>query len=145
MSSNGTCYYSVLGLRKQASAIEIRAAYRKLALKWHPDRWMKDPLVAGEAKCRFQQIQEAYAVLSDEGKRRIYDAGLLSLVADDEDEGFCDFIQEMALMMESVNPQGCSLEDLQGLLMEMMEENERTKFEYEWYICQTARKKCRVN
>lgn len=29
--------------------------------KWHPDRWMKDPLVAGEAKCRFQQIQEAYA------------------------------------------------------------------------------------
>lgn len=76
-----------------------------------------------------------HPVLSDEGKRRVYDAGLLSLVADDEDEvsfihafihfltdylifilmvigccncgkqGFCDFIQEMALMMESVNPQ----------------------------------------
>ncbi|KAJ0111225.1 hypothetical protein Patl1_00941 [Pistacia atlantica] len=106
---------------------------------------MKDPLVAAEAKRRFQRIQEAYAVLSDKGKRRVYDAGLLSLLADDEDEGFCDFIQEMALMMESVNPQGCSLRDLQGLLMDMMGEKERIEFQNDWNTSQAARKKSHVS
>ncbi|KAI9180906.1 hypothetical protein LWI28_009317 [Acer negundo] len=130
MSNGGTCYYSVLGLRKQASATEIRDAYRKLALKWHPDRCTKDPVVAGEAKRRFQQIQEAYSVLSDKEKKTIYDAGMLSLLDDDDDEGFCDFMQEMALMMASVNsPQeGYSLEYLQGLLMDMISDNQSIDF-----------------
>ncbi|XP_031407810.1 dnaJ homolog subfamily B member 6-like isoform X2 [Punica granatum] len=100
------CYYSVLGLRKQATAEEIRCAYRKLALKWHPDRWMmKDPTITGEANRRFQRIQEAYSVLSNRGKRTIYDAGLLSLMGDDDDQGFCDFMQEMAILMEKQKPQ----------------------------------------
>ncbi|GMJ09300.1 hypothetical protein HRI_004599200 [Hibiscus trionum] len=88
MSKAGTYYYSALRICKQASASEIRDAYRRQALKWHPDRWMKNPKVSGEAKKRFQQIQEAYSVLSDEGKRKIYDAGLLGLLADEDDEGF---------------------------------------------------------
>ncbi|KAH7676478.1 DnaJ domain-containing protein [Dioscorea alata] len=70
--SGGSCYYSCLGIRPSASSSEIRAAYRKLALKWHPDR---NPNAAGEAKGRFQRIQEAYSVLSDEDKRALYDAG----------------------------------------------------------------------
>ncbi|TYG63638.1 hypothetical protein ES288_D06G046200v1 [Gossypium darwinii] len=103
MSKSGTCYYSVLGICEQASPSEIREAYRKQAFKWHPDRWMKNPNVSGEAKKRFQQIQEAYSVLSDKGKRKIYDAGLLGLLADDDDEvRFLNFMQEMVLMMQNV-------------------------------------------
>ncbi|XVF32824.1 hypothetical protein REPUB_Repub17cG0116000 [Reevesia pubescens] len=132
MSKAGTCYYSVLGICKQASASEIRDAYRRQALKWHPDRWMRNPKVAGEAKKRFQQIQEAYSVLSDKGKRKIYDAGLLGLLADDDDEGFLNFMQEMVLMMQNVRSQGeNSLEDLQGLLRDMMAEDERRKFGFD--------------
>ncbi|TYH65311.1 hypothetical protein ES332_D06G047300v1 [Gossypium tomentosum] len=103
MSKSGTCYYSVLGICEQASPSEIREAYRKQAFKWHPDRWMKNPNVSGEAKKRFQQIQEAYSVLSDKGKRKIYDAGLLGLLADDDDEvRFLNFMQDMVLMMQNV-------------------------------------------
>ncbi|KAF3793823.1 DnaJ-like protein subfamily B member 6 [Nymphaea thermarum] len=78
-------YYRVLGVDRGASVTEIRRAYRKLALQWHPDRWTRDPSVAGEAKRQFQQIQEAYAVLSDEGKRALYDAGLFDPL-EEEDE-----------------------------------------------------------
>ncbi|KAK2649560.1 hypothetical protein Ddye_017049 [Dipteronia dyeriana] len=97
---------------------------------------MKDPVVAGEAKRRFQQIQEAYSVLSDKEKKTIYDAGMLGLLGEDDndDEGFCDFMQEMALMMASVNsPQeGYSLEYLQGLLMDMIADNQSIDFGFNW-------------
>src|SRR5215510_8998376 len=62
-------YYEVLGLQKNASSDEIKAQYRKLALKFHPDR-NKSP-DAGE---HFKEISEAYAVLSDVEKRKVYDA-----------------------------------------------------------------------
>ncbi|XP_021889214.1 dnaJ homolog subfamily B member 7-like isoform X2 [Carica papaya] len=144
MSGDGSCYYSVLGLCKQASASEIRDAYRKLALKWHPDRWTtKDPTVSGEAKRKFQQIQEAYSVLSDNRKRRVYDSGLIGFLEDDVDQelndgkqGFLDFMQEMIVMMESVRQQFCfaeqenTLSNLQDLLMEMVGE-EKINFEYD--------------
>ncbi|PKI47319.1 hypothetical protein CRG98_032294 [Punica granatum] len=100
-SGGGSCYYSVLGLRKDASFSDIKTSYRKLAMKWHPDKLAKNPQVAGEAKRRFQQIQEAYSVLSDQGKRSMYDAGLYDPL-DGEDEDFCDFMQEMITMMNSV-------------------------------------------
>ena len=61
-------YYEVLGLQKGASKDEIKKAYRKLALEFHPDR-NKD---AG-AEARFKEISEAYAVLSDDNKRAQYD------------------------------------------------------------------------
>ncbi|XP_042497568.1 chaperone protein DnaJ [Macadamia integrifolia] len=112
------CYYSVLGIRRDASFSEIRGAYRKLALKWHPDRWTKNPTVAGEAKKRFQQIQEAYSVLSDKGKRSMYDAGLYDPF-EEEDEGFSDFMQEMLSMMDNVRPEEDSFEDLQKMFAEM--------------------------
>ncbi|XP_058088710.1 uncharacterized protein LOC131235533 [Magnolia sinica] len=69
-------YYVVLGVDRDSSASEIRTAHRKLALKWHPDRCIQTPLHAEESKRRFQQIQEAYTVLSDQRKKMMYDAGL---------------------------------------------------------------------
>ena len=61
-------YYDILGVRRDATAEEIKNAYRKLAKKYHPDS-------SGNQEDReaFQNIQEAYAVLSDAGKRKIYD------------------------------------------------------------------------
>ncbi|KAL0357284.1 UNVERIFIED_CONTAM: DnaJsubfamily B member 6 [Sesamum calycinum] len=88
--SESYCYYSVLGIRKDASFSDVRSAYRKLALKWHPDRWAKNPTAAGEAKRRFQRIQEAYSVLSDKEKRSLYDAGFLDLFEEDEEESLED-------------------------------------------------------
>ena len=62
-------YYAALGLPSAATEEEVRKAYRRLALQWHPDR------NAGEASAaeRFKEISEAYAVLVDPGKRRDYD------------------------------------------------------------------------
>ncbi|GAB2218675.1 hypothetical protein Droror1_Dr00001902 [Drosera rotundifolia] len=119
--STGGCYYVLLGIRRDASSSDIRSAYRKLALKWHPDRWAgKTASVAAEAKRRFQQIQEAYSVLSDQGKRSMYDAGFYDPTEED-DEGFCDFMQEMLSMMENVRgEQPDSLEDLQKMFVDMV-------------------------
>ncbi|XP_029130007.1 dnaJ homolog subfamily B member 6 isoform X2 [Cajanus cajan] len=115
VENNGAvCYYSVLGIGKNSTDHEIRCAYRKMALKWHPDRWMKDPKLAVEAKKRFQCVQEAYSVLSNKGKRRIYDAGLFGLIGEDDDEGFVDFMQEMALMMQNVRTKLFQVPQLQG-------------------------------
>jgi DnaJ-class molecular chaperone len=61
-------FYEVLGLSKSASAAEIKAAYRKLALEWHPDRNK-----AANANEKFKEINEAYAVLSDSKKKEQYD------------------------------------------------------------------------
>jgi curved DNA-binding protein len=61
-------YYEVLGVSKTASADEIRAAYRKLARKYHPD-----VNKAPEAQQKFTEVQHAYDVLSDEQKRKLYD------------------------------------------------------------------------
>ncbi|CAL9238602.1 unnamed protein product [Arabidopsis halleri] len=112
-------YYNVLGIRKDASVSDIRTAYRKLAMKWHPDRYARNPGVAGEAKRRFQQIQEAYSVLNDENKRSMYDVGLYDPHEDDDDD-FCDFMQEMISMMNNVKDEGESLEDLQRMFTDMV-------------------------
>ncbi len=61
-------FYDILGVKRDAPKDDIKAAYRKLALQYHPDR-NKDP----GAEERFKQISEAYAVLSDDDKRRQYD------------------------------------------------------------------------
>ena len=62
-------YYEVLGVIKSASPEEIKKAYRKLALKYHPDRNKGDK--AAEAK--FKEASEAYHVLSDKGRKTNYD------------------------------------------------------------------------
>jgi curved DNA-binding protein len=62
-------YYTLLGVGKNATADEIKKAYRQLALKYHPDRNKGDK----EAEEHFKEINEAYAVLSDQEKRHQYD------------------------------------------------------------------------
>lgn len=63
-------YYDILELPRNSSTADIKKSYRKLALKWHPD---KNPDRKEEAERRFKEISEAYEVLSDEKKRRYYD------------------------------------------------------------------------
>ena len=62
-------YYKVLGVAKNATPEEIKKAYRKMALKYHPDRNKDDK----EAENKFKEVNEAYAVLSDTEKRKQYD------------------------------------------------------------------------
>ena len=64
----GKDYYKILGILKGASDDDVRKAYRKMALKFHPD---KNKSAGAEEK--FKEIAEAYEVLSDKRKREIYD------------------------------------------------------------------------
>jgi curved DNA-binding protein len=64
-----TDYYKILGVDKNAGAADIKKAYRKLAMKYHPDRTQGDK----SAEEMFKKISEAYAVLSDKEKRQQYD------------------------------------------------------------------------
>ncbi len=63
-------YYKTLNVERSATNEEIKKAFRKLALKYHPDR---NPENKDEAEAQFKEINEAYAILSDEEKREIYD------------------------------------------------------------------------
>lgn len=63
------CYYEVLSVSKSASGTEIKRAYRKLAMKYHPDRNPGDQ----EAEIKFKEVSEAYEILSDDQKRSRYD------------------------------------------------------------------------
>ncbi len=62
-------YYKILGVKKSGSDEEIKKAYRKLAMKFHPDHTKGDKT----AEEKFKKISEAYAVLSDKEKRKQYD------------------------------------------------------------------------
>ena len=62
-------YYEILGIARDASGDEVKRAYRRLAIKWHPDQNPGNP----DAEARFKECAEAYEVLSDAEKRAVYD------------------------------------------------------------------------
>ncbi|KAI3750444.1 hypothetical protein L2E82_21080 [Cichorium intybus] len=66
----GVDYYKVLQVDRSAKDDDLKKAYRKLAMKWHPD---KNPNNKKDAEAKFKTISEAYDVLSDPQKRAIYD------------------------------------------------------------------------
>lgn len=68
-------YYKVLGVSKTANEKELKKAYRELALKWHPDRNQGSEEEKLKADKMFKDINEAYSVISDPEKRRIFDMG----------------------------------------------------------------------
>src|SRR5205085_7759930 len=76
-------YYEVLGVSQNATLEEVKSAYRKAALKWHPDR---NPEQKETAEAKFREATEAYSVLSDAQKRAAYDryghAGVSGVSAD---------------------------------------------------------------
>uniref|UniRef100_A0A1J3IS52 Chaperone protein DnaJ n=1 Tax=Noccaea caerulescens TaxID=107243 RepID=A0A1J3IS52_NOCCA len=125
-SSSSDDLYAVLGLKKECTNTELRTAYKKLALRWHPDRCssMGNLEFVEEAKKKFQTIQEAYSVLSDSNKRFMYDVGVYNR-DDDDQNGMGDFLNEMATMMNQTKPSennsGDSFEQLQDLFNEMFQ------------------------
>ena len=62
-------YYDILGVARTADEAELKSAFRKLAMKWHPDRNPGNE----EAEIRFKELNEAYQTLSDPQKRGAYD------------------------------------------------------------------------
>ena len=86
MPTQKTDFYETLGVKRDASADEIKSAFRTLAKKWHPDR---NPSNKAAAEEKFKEIAEAYSVLSDEDKRHRYDqyghAGISGMGAGGQD------------------------------------------------------------
>ncbi|RLN13621.1 hypothetical protein C2845_PM09G21390 [Panicum miliaceum] len=113
--SGRPCYYAVLGVSRDASAADIRAAYRRQALKWHPDKLQlqggdddRRRRAREEAKARFQQLQEAYEVLSDASKKATYDRDVVGVVFPSESllantfQAMDDLLDEMDGLVESM-------------------------------------------
>lgn len=71
-------YYKVLELNRSASQADIKKAYRRLALKWHPD---KNPDNQDEATKKFKEISEAYEVLSDEKKKKVSQVSYVLIIS----------------------------------------------------------------
>src|ERR1700743_1600042 len=67
--STKRCYYETLEVERNADETKLKAAFRKLAMKWHPDRNPGDQ----SSEVRFKEINEAYEVLKDSDKRAAYD------------------------------------------------------------------------
>jgi curved DNA-binding protein CbpA len=69
-------YYDVLGVSQNADDFVIKAAYKAMAQRYHPDKFANNPREAADAEAKMRQLNEAYQVLSDEAKRRDYDVWL---------------------------------------------------------------------
>ncbi len=119
-----TDYYKTLELEKSATPEEIKANYRRLAMKWHPDRNGG----SAEAEEKFKNISEAYSVLSDESKRRDYDqfvasGGQNEAAYRSTNPGFSPeqasymFMWEMNAIAQELAMQGYGREAIAGELM----------------------------
>ncbi|CAL9137167.1 unnamed protein product [Musa textilis] len=121
-------FYSVLGLRKECSEAELRIAYKKLAMRWHPDKCSAsgNHQRMEEAKEKFQEIQKAYSVLSDSSKRFLYDVGIYDNEDDNDEKGMGDFIGEIAQMMsqtKSGENGHDNFEELQQMFLDMFQDD----------------------
>ncbi|KAJ0523452.1 putative DnaJ domain, Chaperone J-domain superfamily [Helianthus annuus] len=120
-------FYEILGLKKECTEAELKNAYRKLAMRWHPDRCSAsgNSKNVEEANKKFQAVQEAYSVLSDANRRLLYDVGIHDGDDDDDDkDGMADFLSEMATMMRQNKTNEnieTSFEELKDLFEEMFE------------------------
>ncbi|XWS20021.1 hypothetical protein CRYUN_Cryun31cG0065800 [Craigia yunnanensis] len=117
-------FYAILGLNKECTPTELKTAYKKLAMRWHPDRCSAsgNSKFVEEAKKKFQAIQQAYSVLSDANKRIMYDVGAYD--SDDDENGMGDFLNEMAVMMSQTKSSENgeeSFKELQELFEEMFQ------------------------
>jgi DnaJ-class molecular chaperone len=111
-------YYEVLELGRSASAEEIKTAYRRLAMAWHPDRNGG----SAEAEEKFKAISQAYSVLSDESSRRAYDERLASGEGRGYEGGFARgftpeqaaymFMQEMYALASELTMQNVGWRDI---------------------------------
>uniref|UniRef100_J3MTJ2 J domain-containing protein n=1 Tax=Oryza brachyantha TaxID=4533 RepID=J3MTJ2_ORYBR len=109
MAGRNGSLYAVLGVAADCSDAELRTAYRKLAMKWHPDKCGAAGSSAGgaeAAKVRFQKIQGAYAVLSDPNKRILYDVGAYD--SDGDDDGAGEILGDI---LEAMNQSGSTVEN----------------------------------
>lgn len=126
--------YSVLGVNKECSDADLKVAYRKLAMRWHPDRCSSSSSTKHmeEAKEKFQEIQGAYSVLSDANKRFLYDVGVYEEHEEEDDDtlqGMGDFLGEMAHMMSQSQPaRQESFEELQQLFVDMFQSDIESGF-----------------
>lgn len=98
-----TDYYKILGLSKNCSDEEIKKAYKKLALKWHPD---KNRGNEPEAQKKFQEIAKAYSVLSDPEKRKHYD------ITGTESQLYPEYDKNSSFHFTGSFPQGRFAEDI---------------------------------
>ncbi|XP_027908175.1 dnaJ homolog subfamily B member 9-like isoform X3 [Vigna unguiculata] len=96
-------FYTILGLNKECTELELKNAYKKLAKKWHPDRCSAsgNSELVEQAKKKFQEIGEAYSVLSDANKRLMYDVGVYDS-DDDENENGEESFEELQQLFEDM-------------------------------------------
>jgi molecular chaperone DnaJ len=106
MSKTMADYYEVLGVTRNATADEIKKAYRKNAIKYHPDKNQGD----AESEKRFKEISEAYEVLSDDQKRQMYDRygkeGVQGAAASAGARGFSSMDDALRTFMGAFGGQG---------------------------------------
>lgn len=122
--------YQVLSLDKTATPDQVKSAYRKAALKYHPDK--AAPEDKDEAHKKFQEVALAYAILSDERRRKRYDAtgSTSEVLEDDDDFNWIDFFREQTAamvdgnMIEKIKKEYQGSEEEKDDLLRSYEENE---------------------